>query len=79
MSGIAMFGLKYPSLLQFDQDTRNNERVQHNLKSLYQVERAPSDTQFRSRLDLIDHKPLQKGIPIFDRQSTFHVIKNFIY
>ena len=45
MTGIAMFGLKYPSLLQFDQDTRNNERVQHNLKSLYQ-------TPVRSYLDI---------------------------
>ena len=85
MSGIAMFGLKYPSLLQFDQDTRNNERVQHNLKSLYQVERAPSDTQFRSRLDLIDHKPLQKGIDRIIAQlqrgkvlDTFHFMQDYL-
>ena len=85
MSGIAMFGLKYPSLLQFDQDTRNNERVQHNLKSLYQVERAPSDTQFRSRIDLIDHKPLQKGIDRIIAQlqrgkvlDTFHFMQDYL-
>ena len=47
MSGIAIFGMKYPSLLQFDKDLRHNEVVKSNLKSLYQVQQAPSDTQFR--------------------------------
>ena len=44
MSGLAIFALKYPSLLQFDRDARQTERVRANLKSLYGVVRAPSDT-----------------------------------
>lgn len=62
MSGIAMFGLKYPSLLQFDEDARTNERVRHNLEHLYQVNLAPSDTQFRKRLDPVEPRLLQRGI-----------------
>jgi len=51
MSGLAMFGLKYPSLLQFDEDSREDERIRYNLKQLYGIEEAPSDTQLRARLD----------------------------
>jgi len=62
MSGVAIFGMKYPSLLQFDKDSRHNEVVKSNLKSLYLVKDAPSDTQFRERLDVIDPNQLQRGI-----------------
>ena len=34
MSGLAMFGLKYSSLLQFDKDSRNDEATRHNLRTL---------------------------------------------
>jgi hypothetical protein len=37
MSGLAVFGLKSPSLLQFEKDSRDNEIIQHNLKTLYQI------------------------------------------
>ena len=53
MSGMAIFGLKYPSLLQFDQD-RFGELTEPNLKSLYGILKAPSDTYLRERLDQVD-------------------------
>lgn len=53
MSGLALFGIKFPSLLQFD-EAANDEAVKHNLKTLYGVERAPSDTYMRERLDEVD-------------------------
>ncbi|VFN01149.1 MAG: hypothetical protein BECKG1743D_GA0114223_102561, partial [Candidatus Kentron sp. G] len=53
MSGLALFGFKYPSLLQFDKD-RSSETIQANLRALYGIERAPSDTYFRERLDDLD-------------------------
>lgn len=62
MSGLAIFGMKYPSLLQFDKDARYNKIVKSNLNSLYQVAKAPSDTQFRERLDVIDPDQLQRGL-----------------
>lgn len=50
MSALAMFGLKYPSLLQFDQSSRD-DCTRANLTNLYGVERAPSDSQMREILD----------------------------
>ena len=64
MSGLALFGLKYPSLLQFDSDSRN-ETTQANLRALYGVERVPSDTYFRECLDGVDPyelRPLYKAL-----------------
>ena len=54
MSGLAVFGLKYPSLLSFDRDARENALIRSNLKSLYGVGRSPSDTRLRERLDEVD-------------------------
>jgi hypothetical protein len=53
MSGLAIFSLKYPSLLKFDEQ-RNDPAVQANLKSLYGVKQAPCDTQMRTILDPIN-------------------------
>lgn len=54
MSGLAVFSLKYPSLLQFDHDSKQGGCIEHNLKTLYRVNQAPSDTYMRERLDDID-------------------------
>ena len=48
MSGLAVFGLKFPSLLQYDQ---NREILDDNLRTLYHINRPPSDTYLRERLD----------------------------
>ena len=40
MSGLAVFGLKYPSLLQFDRDARTDEVVRANLRALYAIEQG---------------------------------------
>lgn len=53
MSALAVFGLKFPSLLQFDQQCEV-EIVRHNLKTLYGIEHAPDDTNMRQRLDKVD-------------------------
>lgn len=50
MAALAMFGWKYPSLLQFDQ-SGSNPILRTNLKNLYGVSRVPSDTQRREILD----------------------------
>lgn len=52
MSGMAIFGLKYASLLQFEEQMRH--RDSGNLESLYQVKRVPSDTYFREELDEVN-------------------------
>lgn len=52
MSGLAVFSLKFPSLLQFDEN-KNEEIIRHNLESMYNIQRAPCDTQMRERLDQV--------------------------
>ena len=63
MSALAMFGLKYPSLLRFEQN-RHEPILRANLKNLYGVERAPSDTQMREILDPVAPEDLR---PAFRR------------
>jgi hypothetical protein len=58
MSGLAVFGLKYPSLLQFDKDSQEGGCIHNNLKTLYQVDQIPSDTYMRERLDDVDQASL---------------------
>ena len=53
MSGLAIFGLKFPSLLQYDRGRKDLE-IRNNLKILYKVNVPPSDTYMRERLDEVD-------------------------
>jgi hypothetical protein len=48
MSGFAVFGLKFPSLLQYDQQRKI---LDDNLRTLYHISSPPSDTYLRERLD----------------------------
>lgn len=64
MAGLAMFSLKYPSLLMFDEDARANGEVEnpmtrHNLMSLFSLTSVPSDTQMRTILDPVEPKHLR--------------------
>ena len=47
MSGLAIFGLKSPSLLDFYAN-RTEEVLKHNLKHLYGVEQVPCDTRLKN-------------------------------
>src|SRR6267154_2789201 len=51
MSAFAMFSLKDPSLLAFDHRRRDPN---DNFRSLYGINRVPSDSQMRAVLDPID-------------------------
>lgn len=71
MSGLAVFGLKFPSLLQFDRG-RDDEIIRHNLQTLYGIAQAPCDTYLRERLDDIDparylRKPFTKAFHLLQR------------
>ena len=59
MSAVAMFSLKSPSLLAFDESLMD-PIVEHNLKSLYKIKKAPSDTRMREILDEISPRDLRK-------------------
>jgi hypothetical protein len=60
MSGLAVFGFKMPSLLQFEKDKDSEPWLRRNLRTLYGVEKAPSDTTMRERLDTISPRQLRQ-------------------
>ena len=79
MSGLAVFGLKFPSLLKFDEQ-RNEPRVRANLKSLYGVNQAPCDTQLRSIADRVDPAELRAPfIEINQRLYQQKFLEDFRY
>jgi hypothetical protein len=51
MSGLAIFSLKYKSLLKFEEDKVSEDFVRTNLQTLYGIPKAPCDTYLRERLD----------------------------
>ena len=62
MSGLAVFGFKMPSLLQFEKDKVAEPLIRRNLRTLYGVEKAPSDTCMRERLDVITPQQLRRPL-----------------
>ena len=64
MSGLAIFSLKYGSLLQFDRHANEEGTIRFNLRSLFGVRQAPSDSGLRKRLDNVDPRSLR---PAFKR------------
>ena len=60
MSGFALFSLKDPSLLAFDE----RRETPKNLKRVYGINRIPSDTQMRTILDEVDPENIR---PLFKR------------
>lgn len=71
MAGLAVFGLKYPSLLKFDEASREGV-IRHNLRTLYGVERAPCDTQLRTLLDLVAPEHLRPAFRAVHRELQRH-------
>ena len=63
MSALAMFSLKDPSLLAFDE-----RRSDTNLKALFGIGRIPSDTQMREVLDPVDPEHLRPSFADVFRQ-----------
>lgn len=77
MSCLAIFGLKIPSLLQFD-ESRDDDIIKNNLKTLYNVEHAPSDTYMRERLDVIDPRYLRPAFTaIFSLLQRGKVLEDY--
>ncbi|MBU0455246.1 MAG: hypothetical protein KKA99_00465 [Gammaproteobacteria bacterium] len=60
MSGLAIFSLKFPSLLQFEEQ-KTNKLINRNLKTVYCVIRMPSDTCLRERLDRLSPSTLRRS------------------
>ncbi len=56
MSGLAMFALKEPSLLAFDQHRQRDEK---NLQMIFHIQDVPADTTMRETLDPFDYEQLR--------------------
>src|SRR5438105_12495570 len=79
MAGLAMFNLKFPSLLQFN-NQRNNEIIKHNLQTLYGIESPPSDTYMRERLDPVDPETLRPAYKaIFRELQRGKVLEDYVF
>jgi hypothetical protein len=77
MSGLALFSLKYPSLLQFDND-RIDGAIDHNLKSLFKIKQIPSDTFMRECLDDVKPEQLRKAFTkLFAQLQRGNELKTF--
>ena len=79
MSALAVFQLKYPSLLKFDEE-RNEKSVRHNLRTLFGVHRAPCDTQMREICDPVTPKSLRAAFRlIFTKLQKSKALDDFKY
>lgn len=77
MSGLSVFGLKFPSLLQYDQQRKT---IDDNLKSLYHVKYFPSDTYLRERLDELDPKYIRPAFKkIFSEIQRGKCLEEFVF
>jgi len=75
MSAFAMFALKDPSLLAFDQ-----RRHDDNLRSLYRIGRVPSDTQMRAILDLVPPEDLRSTYQdVFRQLQRGKALEPYVY
>lgn len=75
MSGLAIFGLKYPSLLKYDQ---NRHIFNQNLLDLYHITTPPSDTYLSERLDELDPQHIRPAFKkIFSMLQRGNCLENF--
>jgi hypothetical protein len=75
MSAFAMFSLKDPSLLAFEQ-RRNDE----NMKSLYGIQTVPSDTGMREILDPLEPKELRASfVDVFRQLQRGKSLEPFVF
>ena len=79
MSGLAVFGLKCPSLLDYDRK-RSDPATKHNLRTLYHVENPPCDSYLAERLDMVNPQNLRPGYKkIFSLLQRGNGLKEFEY
>ncbi len=79
MSGLAVFGLKFPSLLKFEHE-KLIPFIRRNLRNLYHVRHAPSDTCLRERLDMLSPQQFRRPFKtIFAYLQRGKVLERYKY
>lgn len=77
MAGFAMFALKDPSMLAFDQ---RRDDPNDNFRSIFGIDRVPSDTQMRAILDPVDPLALRPLFgDVFRRLQRGKALEPFVY
>jgi hypothetical protein len=77
MSGFAMFSLKDPSLLAFDE---RRDDPSDNFRTIYGIDAVPSDTQMRTILDSVDPDSLRPCFTdIFRCLQRGKVLEDYVY
>ncbi len=77
MSGLAVFALKFPSLLQFEEEMRKQKRVT-SLPNLFYISRVPSDTRMREVVDEYSNEVFRPCFrSIFERAQRAKVLEDF--
>lgn len=77
MAALAIFKLKFPSLLQFEEQ-KEEEVIKKNLKNLFQLERVPCDTYMRESLDHIDPREIRPAFTtIFSSLQRGKVLEKY--
>ena len=77
MSAFAMFSLKDPSLLAFDQ---RRQDPTDNFRTIYGIDNAPSDTQMRTVLDPVQPVGVRPSFrEIFRRLQRGKALEAFVY
>src|SRR5579883_1179356 len=78
MSGFAIFSLKFPSLLKFEDEIRNKRKGRSNLQTIYNVKDVPSDTRMREVLDEVKTPSLRKPFTdLFALAQRFKILEGF--
>ena len=62
MSALAIFYFKYPSMLTFDDASHQDPVLMANLRHLFGIEHAPTDSTLRRRLDPVDPKHVHRAL-----------------
>jgi hypothetical protein len=77
MAATAMFALKFPSMLQFE-EAQEVPSIRHNLKKMFQIGQIPSDTAMREILDPIETAHFQNLFrPLFSAAQRGKVLEGF--
>ena len=79
MSAVAMFSLKHPPLLQFEQ-VNHNPVERHNIQTLFQVSQIPSDMIMREVLDRVPTSHFQDIFKsLFSLVQRGKALQSYVY
>ena len=79
MSGLAIFAMKFPSLLKFDK-ARKDGAKNINLRNLFSIKNIPSDTQMRQILDEVNPDTIRPAFrKIFSQLQRGNELKKYQY